>query len=333
MDVWEGFPHVAITSPEPRSGKSNLLKVLSYLCPRPRLTVGMTPAALFRSVAADKPTVLYDEAQGLRRKSENETALHELMLPYENGAVVQRCELVGKIYSSKSYEVYCPKVFALIGRLDNVLADRCLHIRMRRRAPHDRAVNKFLARNYKPRCLETGALVKAWCEDKDNREMVRLYYDSVEQFELDNDRMADLLMPLQAVLLTTGQERALEILEEYARELEKSGSKPSFGIILLGACREIFGDRGFVPTVELIEALKARDDEPWHRWNGGTGINNESLAKMLLDYDIKPRRDSKGKIRGYRAASFADAWDRYLPPPGNPSGPSELSEDTDEVDT
>jgi putative DNA primase/helicase len=55
-------PMLLVTSPEANSGKSTLLGVISFMVRRPLPTVGITAAALYRSIAKWQPTIIVDEA-------------------------------------------------------------------------------------------------------------------------------------------------------------------------------------------------------------------------------------------------------------------------------
>ena len=51
LDAFDSTPRLAFLSPEPGSGKTRALEVLTLLVPLPMHAVNATPAALFRSVA------------------------------------------------------------------------------------------------------------------------------------------------------------------------------------------------------------------------------------------------------------------------------------------
>src|SRR3982074_172465 len=59
MDTWESTPRIAFLSPEPGSGKTRALEVSELLVPNPVEAVNVTPAYLFRKVAAEegRPTI------------------------------------------------------------------------------------------------------------------------------------------------------------------------------------------------------------------------------------------------------------------------------------
>ena len=51
LDAFDSTPRLAFLSPEPGSGKTRALEILTLLVPWPMHAVNATPAALFRSVA------------------------------------------------------------------------------------------------------------------------------------------------------------------------------------------------------------------------------------------------------------------------------------------
>ena len=71
-DVFQLSPLLAITSPRPECGKSNLLAILAALVPRALPTANISAAALFRAVDAYNPTLCVDEADtaGLHDRDE-----------------------------------------------------------------------------------------------------------------------------------------------------------------------------------------------------------------------------------------------------------------------
>jgi hypothetical protein len=313
LPAWDRFPHLCISSPEKRSGKTRLLELLNLIVPKPLFTSNISPAALYRTIEKTRPTLLFDEAQSLSRPG---SEAGEVMKEILNAGIgkdskVVRCQ--GKNHEAKEFSIYSPKVFAMIGYPDGVLADRSLPVPMRRKTDTDE-VQRYRSRTIEPRGHEIRDQLKAWSEE--NSEYAALLYDALEPFDIENDRMAELLLPLQCVLRIEGGE-GMETLERYAfsldeRDKQKETQSPS--IQLLVACREIMKDAKFIPTAELIEHLVSREEEPWQNWNRGAGLNPESLAKLLRPYGIKANPDKRRKIRGYYVADFADAWKRYLSP-------------------
>jgi hypothetical protein len=73
------FPYLAITSPTKRCGKTRIAELLGFVCANPLRTVGITSAALFRTIEDKHPTLLIDEAEVLRGRDERATALREVL--------------------------------------------------------------------------------------------------------------------------------------------------------------------------------------------------------------------------------------------------------------
>jgi hypothetical protein len=356
MEVWDRFPHLAVTSPEKRCGKSTLLDVLKTIVPKPRYTTNISPAALYRIVEGEKPTLLMDEAQSLsRRGSEASEVVREILLAgIGKNAKVIRCG--GDRYEEiQEFGVYSPKVFAMVGNPDGVLADRCLPVLMKRRTKADK-VRRFRSRVVEEEGKLLHDKLALWAID--HAEQVRVVYDTIEPFDIDNDRMAELLTPLQATLRvmeelahpveregSKGSEgfsrvlgRSLETLLKYARgveEHERELDSQSTGVKLLAACREIFatgkldqmrkGPWKYLSADSLIQCLVARKDESWATCRPGERpITREALAVLLRPYGIRSEWNEGRTGKVYYAARFREAWERYLPPPPeNPSNPSD----------
>lgn len=315
VNAWDKFPHLAITSPEKRCGKTTLLELLALVCPRAMMTSNISPAVLYRVIEDKQPTLLFDEAQSLtRRGSEASEVTRELLNASINkNAHVFRAALKDGQYVPVRFRTYCPKVFALIGSLDSVLADRSLPVEMRRKTSKD-TVQRYRSRLVEPLGKEVQGEIKEWAEG--NLEEARSIYDDLEPFDIENDRMAELLMPLQAVLLALGDLNAYDALEQYAFSLEERDKREEMqspGVMLLAACREIFDGNEFLLTKAIIASLEARTWEPWSTWSSGRCITERALSLLLGPFDIKPKQNREKTKRGYFASSFREAWARYLP--------------------
>jgi hypothetical protein len=313
IDNWDRFPHLAITSPEKRCGKTLLLDLLYLLAPRPRYTTNISPAALYRLVEKEKPTLLMDESQSLsRRGSEASEVIREILnAGIGRNSKVTRC--AGENHDVEEFSVYSPKVFALIGEPDAVLADRTLPVPLRRKTANN-VVERYRSRVVEAEATKLQAAICQWAEK--NAQRSAAIYDTLEPFPIENDRMADLLLPLQAVLTAIDGGQSLGVLHQFAQELDardREQEMQSPGVRLLAACREIFGNAtSFISTESLIKQLASRREEPWYRWNKGFKISRESLANLLRPYGIRPSKNKKQTARGYHAADFQDAWKRYL---------------------
>jgi hypothetical protein len=326
--LWDRFPHLGISSPAERCGKTRLLELLEQICPEAVQLASTTPAAVYRSIetASQLPTLLLDEAQCLsRRGNDRDDKLREIFCASigKNAKVRINKPTKGQGWEPWDFLTYCPKVFALIGSPDRVLADRSLPVPLKRKTEGDKVARCRLSVLEE----EGGAIrdkLQLWAEDEKLQAKVTAAYAELEPFGIDNDRMAELLLPLQAVLHAEDQTEALTILESYARGIEAAGREvenQSPSVRLLSAIRDIYHSVAsgwqvsFMTSAHLIKRLAEREDEPWATWSHGKEMTPEALAFLLRDYKIKARRDVKQKHRGYHAVDFKDAWHRYLPPP------------------
>jgi hypothetical protein len=321
-DEWDRFPHLAVTSPDKRCGKSSLLELLFAIVPRPRFLVNISAASLYRLIEKEFPTILLDESQSLvRLGSEMSEVIRELF----NASISKKIKTVRCGGKNKEeileFSLYSPKVFALIGTLDNVLADRSIVIPLHRRKKEE-IKQRYVVRNVE----RDGRIVHSYLEEWTKRQTraARLYVET-EPFDIGNDRLADLLIPLQvtAVLDSGPDSPVLESLLAYAEEADQQAndqSNHSVNTLLLNACREIFasvkptpGDGQFLSTDDLIERLCEREGEPWAEYKNGQPVTREKLAVILRKHEITPSRNRTQTARGYYAAAFKQSWERYLP--------------------
>lgn len=199
MDVWDRFPHLAVTSPEKRCGKTLLLRLIEQLVRNPRNTANISPAAIYRLIGREPLTLLLDEAQSLSRRSESSEVTRELLnASIDKKQKVTRCGGSKEGHAVQDFSVYCPKVVSLIGSLDEVLADRCIPVRMERKSGRDEVL-PYRSRKVEPLAAEVRTRIEGWAEA--NRDAVQGVFDRLEPFDIENDRMAELLLPLQAAVI------------------------------------------------------------------------------------------------------------------------------------
>lgn len=316
FDIFDAFPYLAITSPTKRCGKTRVAELLELVCAKPRRTVGISPAALFRLTEKEQPTWIADEAESLRGKGERTDALREILnAGYKKGQKVIRC--TGDSYTPRGFETFCPKVLVLIGTLPETLADRCIAIAMKRRTSEN--LERFRHAHAQTQTKTLAVLLKQWA--KKNRRAVGRWYQS-NDIKCLRDREAELWLPLFAVCAVAAPERLAE-LESVALGLAgvKAASEPGdLGIRLLADVRDVFDEVGAdrLSTEVLLSKLNQHAESPWPGWNHGKGLSAHNLGRMLSPFGISPGtvRFSDGQTaKGYYRDSFTEAWQCYLPPP------------------
>jgi hypothetical protein len=317
VDVFEVCPYLAITSAEKRCGKTTLLDLLAFVVREPLVTANVSEAALFRVVEARRPTLLIDEAQVLRDRSERGAALHDLLAAgHVRGRPVYRVAKTGEGFRVESYEAFGFKAVALIGELTDVLADRAIHVRMVRRAPHE-AVERFRRLQVKNKTEPLRRQLEAWALANEAR--VREAYLRAEPPAWMNDRAADNWAVLWSIVQVAAPDRLAD-LGASARALEGDGLDPdreSAGVRLLADLRRVFEDRRaeWLRTEVILEDLRADPEAPWGGWKG-RGLTAEGLARILRRYGARSeqRRVGDRVVRGYARAALADVWARYCAP-------------------
>jgi len=312
IECFDTTPRLAFMSAEKESGKTRALELTALFVPDPILSISASPAVIVRLVSAGKPTILYDEIDGVfgnARAQEANTDLRSVLNGgYRRGAKVHRCTNHGKKVKTEELDAFAPVAVAGLRELPDTLASRAIFIRMKRRAP-DEQVESFRHRYH---CDEAKFIKEAladWCAGHD--------LSGAEPEKGIEDRAADCWEPLIAIADEAGADwpnrarnAATYLTGQAADETLTSG------VELLGHTRDAFGDETRIATVTLLEQLLDRDESPWKDIRGKP-LDERGLARRLKAYGIKSKviRIGDRTPRGYLIEDFADAWRRYLPPP------------------
>jgi hypothetical protein len=328
FEAAEVTPYLHVTSAEKRSGKTLLLELVRLLARKPLLAADMTAAALFRSIDQPAPTVLFDEVQELFGRNADDTQRElraVLNAGYRLGGNVRRCVGEGGAVTVADFPVFCPKVLAGTGTLPDMLADRSVPIRLKRK-PKDAQVERFRRRDAEAAAELLRRRLAGWAQTA--REQLAAARPELPD-EL-HDRQQDCWEPLLAIADAAGGDwpkraRAAAV-ELHGGEVQDE----SVGTLLLRHLRERFeppADEGKpkpepverVTTAALLAALVERDDGPWGDWWGKDVDDGKAkgpasrLAKLLKPYGITPKKLRFGETsdRGYERVAFTEAWALY----------------------
>jgi len=129
--IFSHYPYVHFTGPK-GSGKSQCLYVLRCLCHNAKIAGSMSLAVQFRIIGALQPSLLFDEMENLGQTQHTE--LHR-MLKYgfeKNGPQVWRMDMTGTTMQMSWWNVYCPRSFASIEGMEDVIGSRSVQIIMER---------------------------------------------------------------------------------------------------------------------------------------------------------------------------------------------------------
>ncbi len=316
MDAWDSTPRLAFLSPEPGSGKTRALEATELLVPRPVEAVNVTPAYLFRKVAAEegRPTILFDEIDTVfgPKAKDNEEIRGLLNAGHRRGAVAGRCVVRGKVVETEEIPAYCAVALAGLGNLPDTILSRAVVVRMRRRGPGEK-VEPFRRRDALPRGDVLRIALERWSGQVSGK-----LADHRPQFPPGiQDRAADVWEPLLAVAdAAAGRWPQAARVAAVTLVTASRVDTPSLGIRLLSDLRFIWGEANYRRTAELLEELNGLVESPWGDLRGKP-LEARALARLLSPYDVKPTtgRTSDGTSKGYRREDLVDAWARYLGPP------------------
>jgi hypothetical protein len=308
--AWAHAPRLVIRGPEKRCGKSRLLDMVEALCRDPFITVNSSPAAVYRSITSDPPTMLVDEADTIfgPKADGNEDLRGLLNAGHQRNRPAKRYDAASN--RVESIPTFAMAALAGIGAMPDTIEDRAVVIRMRRRAPGE-TVAPYRHRRDRPALRQLAELLTAW---------LRTDLPLLEKAEPDmpvEDRAADTWEPLVAIADHAGAhwpDRARTAVLVLTTEAADNGDV-STRVRLLIDCRTAFADHDAIPTAVLLERLRRDPEAPWGDY-GPTGLTAMKLGKLLREYDIHSaniRFPGLGQAKGYHRTDFADAWTRYCP--------------------
>ncbi len=113
-DLFDVNPRLALLSPEKACGKTTVLELLERLTPRSLMASNISPAAVFRIIEAEQPTLLMDEMDSF---SDTHEELRGILNSGHRRAGAKVVKTVGDAHEVKTFSTWCPMVAARIGRL------------------------------------------------------------------------------------------------------------------------------------------------------------------------------------------------------------------------
>ncbi|WP_101258379.1 DUF3631 domain-containing protein [Streptomyces barkulensis] len=314
--AWQHAPRLAVVGPAKRCGKSRLLDVLTETVHEPMLTINTTPAAVFRSITDEPPTLLVDEADTIfgtpKQAEKNEEMRGLLNAGHQRNRYVTR--VVGNDHTPHKFATFAMAALAGIGDLPDTIMDRSVVVRMRRRAEGE-SVKPFRSRRDIPALHDLRDRVAAWA-----RPLLDEAAD-LEPVMPVEDRAADTWEPLVIVAdLAAGpwpRRARAACARMVATEVEAEEDQPG-GARILADIRRVFAaqrEPDSLPTDELLHQLRQDAESPWAEWGRG-GLTARDLAAMLREFGVKPgnvRLADGTQRKGYTRNKFLDPWRRYCP--------------------
>ena len=314
--AWEHAPRLAVVSPLKRCGKSRLLDVVAETCHAPLITINATIAAVVRSIGADPPTLLVDEADtlwGTRKQSDNNEDLRGLLnAGHQRNRPMLRWDVTSR--TAEQLDTFAMALLAAIGELPDTIMDRAVIVRMRRRAAGER-VDPYRTRRDAPPLNQLRERLSSWTGAQ-----LRELQQATPAMPLE-DRAADTWEPLIAIADLAGGDwpaRARQAAATMTQAEAQQEEDTAASVRLLADLRQVFqaADAEALYTGTILEALHQLEDAPWADWYGHP-LTTRDLAKLLRPYQVESkniREQGTGAPRkGYARADLRDAWARYVP--------------------
>jgi hypothetical protein len=321
--------YLGIESPLKRCGKTTLLELLSELAHRAVASANISPPAFFRVIEEFCPTLLIDEADtflpgneqlkgilnsGYKRKNAfvlraaNQYPASSIQHPSSPSHQSDNPTIHDSAFGAVlRFSCWCPKAISTIGRLPDVLADRCIIIRMQRKTIEEQCEpsRNLDAEPFRRQC-------KRFVLDH----APRIAAAQPQRPELLNDRAADIWEPLFALADLAGGDwpqkarQAAIGLSAATQEINPISTLllDLFVIFTLAPENRLF-------TRDLVYRLNARSaDRPWAESLHGKPVTDLWLAKQLRPYGIKSRTIWIGDehAKGFLEEDLQDTMRRYV---------------------
>lgn len=317
-------PYLSVTASTKRSGKTSVLEALKML------SRGADVKATIRAVSAAREiealegqcTLMWDEAEKLSSQSLGETRTI-LATGYRRGAN-HTVTMNGKV---ERFRTYCPKAFASIGDIQDVLRDRSIVIDLVRMSP---ARSLTLYRETAEQ--QASELVAEFIDVMKALALKRLPVIDPEWLTSPRDR--EIWTPLFSLsgALDAGKHtsdllvgfsvdnsnfKQLPARVFHSAQAEDDTEQRTMAERLL---RDLVGvyaaAEGWLPSQVLVDRLRGIVTAPWRSWRG-PGLNEIGLSALLDSFGIeKHRQRTNGKggrgkqenpRHGYRQVDVRDA--------------------------
>lgn len=307
MDHLEIAPMGYVSSPLPMCGKSTVMKLLKVFCHRAEMVSKITPAAIYRLIERDQPTLLFDEADRfLRGNNELNGIINAGHARFEANVIINK-KLPDGNYDPVEFPVWCAKAIAGIGSQDDTLISRSIVISLRRKLITETV--KPVRFNLHQQHEDTRQALATWASN----------FQSVCEEEMKpflnakTDRGIDNWLPIGIIAKRIGFswiERAQAALTSI--EARQNHDAQSTGVQLLTDVRNVVSEssRPEWSSTDLYNAVVINEETDWSVFNHGRPITKKKFTQMLGDFGIKPTKRSNANV--FYVVDLEDAFVRYL---------------------
>lgn len=309
INLFRIYPKLTIYSPEKRCGKSTVLDLIEAFAYKTLVTSNMSPASIYRVINKQQPTLIMDEADTYVQGGSSELTGIINSGHSKSKAFVTRCK--PKSLDVERFSTWTPMVLASIGKLPPTIMDRSVVIKLRRKTMQE--IVERIPQDIGDQTKNIKVDLEQWIKVNSNS----IKNNTIEPEYLGNDRAVDNWLPLFAIANQVS-DRWLKKCEWAYKTLTVVEQEQDLSTSLLEDIREIFIKTSIskFPSAQLVEKLIEDKDKQWCECNKGRVLTQNTLAKMLKTYDIKPKtiRHAGSTLRGYEIGQFRASFDSYLQP-------------------
>jgi len=313
--IFQAYPYLWLTSPEPGCGKSLLGQMLANVSFNGEFMASPTEANMFHLPEQNRGVQVWDEVEFANQveRSRFQSVKAILLNGYRNGGVVPR--QVGKNWDQPvKYHVYCPRVLIGLSQLPETARQRTIMVGLRKRNPDQKAE---LYRGHDQTKAEIGLRAKCVLTAlKCATDVDRFYKDNALRMNLEallgkaGREVDDIWLPLFALVAASSDDAKIDPdLADAAVGLAKHchNPTPSSSIRLLRTVSpgRSEGDRVEGSGRTLVAALRALNSlspiEPTElaeRLSGGldTEVSAQWLSKNLQSLGIRAKKQGGRRV-------------------------------------
>jgi hypothetical protein len=332
LEIFDHTPRLVILSPESECGKSTVLDLLAVVVRRPHQTEGLTAAAMFRCIADGRDSFLIDEADTFLPKNEEMRGIIDS--GFRRKGSVDRC--VGDDHKSTPFSTFAPVALASLKRLEDTIMRRGIELQMRRKLSSESrpiTLDAKLEREGKPLAMRCARWAKDYAvaisaaieaQAAADRPEELTFYQGLQGLK---GRQIDKWRALLCIADEIGAAWGVAARDAAVALSASHSTGSGWKTLLLRDLRTLFNATGATQLSSkfICAHLASLEERPWAKFGkeNPAPIDASGLRGMLNGYQIKPtpiRLNYQADIdlvetetsRGYYAAQFNDAFERYL---------------------
>lgn len=229
-----GFPYIMLNGLK-GTGKSTYDTVIYLLSLNAKMGLDFSSSALYRTITFQGGTLILDEIEHLSDKRSADTSDYAKILKggYSDTSYVYRTDMDNGKGSIDRFTVFGPKVISNINGIDDVIADRCIIIRM------FRVPTEYLASLENPDIYKnelrgeihstTSRCVLSAMENF--HKVYELFNSPSSAFNTGNARLNQIIKPLFTIAKLVGGDYEKHLIAYYEKEIERTKREVADGTL------------------------------------------------------------------------------------------------------